>query len=358
MKKYPFSKDELTIVDRYYVAGRTDGGKAKFKTPISSLENMRAFLNNETPCWMPNGDLITITPEIVPDNVARAFVQEANPTDRKGGPDMFGVQWVYEDSAGGSMVIPGNPILKDANDWKEVIHFPDVDSWDWEKSAEENRELLNTDKLVTIWIFNGMFERLISFLDFEDAAVALIDEDQQDEVKALFQALTDFYKKLIDKFVQYYAIDAVFFHDDWGAQRSPFFSLATCREMLVPYLKQIVDHCHSHNLIFDFHCCGKNEPLVPAMIECDMDIWGGQPINDKKMLVDTYGDKILIGIHSPFNPAHPAPEDDEELYRQVEAFLAPYAEHLKEKPFFLMDIQPDLRVREAFYQITSKLLQD
>ena len=66
MKKYPFSKDELTIIDRYYVAGRTDGGKAKFKTPVSSLENMKAFLNNETPCWMPNGDLITITPQGIP----------------------------------------------------------------------------------------------------------------------------------------------------------------------------------------------------------------------------------------------------------------------------------------------------
>lgn len=328
--------------------------------PITPKENYRRAAKGEKPLWLPmKSDSINFSPRIYPDNVARAFVHDGLPYDGPvGGKDIFGITWKYIEIAGGSMVEPGSPFLSDIAEWRDKVRFPNLDSWDWEKSAQENRELLNTDKLVTIWIFNGLFERLISFLDFEEAAVALVDEDQQDDVRDLFQALVDFYKKLIDKFVRYYAIDAVFFHDDWGAQRSPFFSLATCREMLVPYIKQIVDHCHSRGLIFDFHCCGKNEPLVPAMLECGMDIWGGQPINDKKMLVDTYGDKILIGIHSPFNPAHPAPADDGDLYRQVEAFLAPYAEHLKEKPFFLMDIQPDQRVREGFYQITSKLLQD
>ena len=78
------------------------------------------------------------------------------------------------------MVEPGRPFLKEVSEWREKVCFPELDRWDWEKSAEENREFLNTDKLVTAWIFNGLFERLISFVDFEAAAVALIDEEQQD----------------------------------------------------------------------------------------------------------------------------------------------------------------------------------
>lgn len=327
--------------------------------PITPRENYIRAAKHRNPLWLPmKSDSVNFAPRIYPDNVARAFVVDGMPYDGPvGGADIFGVQWKYIDIAGGSMVEPGRPFLKEVSGWREKVCFPELDRWDWEKSAEENREFLNTDKLVTAWIFNGLFERLISFVDFEAAAVALIDEEQQDDVKALFQELADFYKRLIDKFVEYYHVDAIFFHDDWGSQRAPFFSLDTCREMIVPYMKQIVEHCHKKNLIFDFHSCGKNEALVPAMLECGMDIWGGQPMNDKRMLVEAYGDQILIGIHCPYNQAVPAPENDEELYRQVEGFLAPYAENIKEKPFFLMDLKPDNRVREAFYKCSMKLLQ-
>ena len=122
-------------------------------------------------------------------------------------------------------------------------------------------------------------------------------------------------------------------------------------------MKQIVDHCHRRGLLFDFHCCGKNEPLAPAMLECGMDMWGGQPINDKQMLVKGFGDKLLIGVHTPFGPKNHIPEDEDELYRQVETFLQPYAEEIKEKPIFLMDLQPDERVRRAFYECSRKLLE-
>lgn len=347
----PFSKNEI-IQDG-------ESGKVTLNPPISPRENYIRAAKHQNPLWIPmKSDAVNFAPRIYPDNVARAFVVEGQPYDGPvGGPDIFGVTWKYIPVAGGSMVEPGKPFLSDISQWKEKVRFPDIDSWDWEKSAEENREFLNTDRLITAWIFSGMFERLISFVDFEAAAVALIDEDQQDDVKELFQALTDYYRNLIDHFVDYYHIDAVFFHDDWGSQRAAFFSLETCREMLVPYMKQIVDHCHSRNVLFDFHSCGKNESLVPAMIECGMDMWGGQPMNDKQMLAKTYGEEILIGAHDPYMPGQkPVPEDDEELYRQVEGFLEPYAADIKKKPLFIMNLRPNDRVIAAFYECSRKLL--
>ena len=78
-------------------------------------------------------------------------------------------------------------------------------------------------------------------MGFEDAAVAIIDEDQQDALKELFDKLSDLYVKLVDKFVEYYNVDGFLIHDDWGTQRAPFFSVDVGREMLVPYMKKVTD---------------------------------------------------------------------------------------------------------------------
>lgn len=311
MKKIPFSPDELKEVGRYYIAGRTDGGKVKLDTPISPRENMQAFLNNETPCWMPNGDLITITPEIVPDNVARAFVQEEDPTDRKGGPDMFGVNWIFDEAANGSMVVPGSPVLEDANDWKEVIKFPDVDSWDWEGSAKKNANYVAGNDPVWTVQFSGLFERLISFMDFEYAAVALIDESQKDAVKDLFEAVTDTYIKILDHSIEAYHVDGYLLHDDWGSQRAPFFSKETWKEMIAPYVKKMVDYCHSRGLIFELHSCGRTESMIDVISSIGIDMWRPQPMNDLKKMYEEYGDRIKLGVRAPMFP--PGTPDDVQI---------------------------------------------
>lgn len=344
-----FSEDEVI----------REGERIEIHPPITPRENYIRTLKKENPLWIPTRtDSLNFLPRIYPDNIARAFVIEQNKYEGPvGGSDIFGVKWKYIPVAGGSMVEPGKPFLNDISEWKEKVVFPDIDSWDWEGSAKENKDFLNQDKFRFIWIFSGMFERLISFLDFEDAAVALIDEEQQDDVKELFQALADFYKKLIDKYLEYFEFDAVYFHDDWGSQKAPFFSVDTCMEMIVPYVKQVVDHCHDRGLYFELHCCGKNERLVPCMLACGIDSWCGQPLNDKVMLVEQYGDRFLVGVHSPFDPAHPVPEDQQELERKVVEFLAPFEEHFNEKPIFIADLMPNDRARAAFYEYGRKMME-
>ena len=90
-----------------------------------------------------------------------------------------------------------------------------------------------------ITFLNGFgFERLISFMGFEAAAMALVDEEQQDALKELFDRLSDLYCRIIDKCCEAYDIDGFIIHDDWGTQRAPFFSFDTGRELLVPYMKK------------------------------------------------------------------------------------------------------------------------
>lgn len=345
MKKIPFSEDELQIVGRYMVAGNPKG-KAKLNTPISAKENILAFLRNETPCWMPDGDMITITPDILPDNVARGFVQEANPTDRKGGPDLFGVEWDYIPEVGGSMVRPGSPVLEDANDWKKVIKFPDIEAMDWEGCAKRNAEYLG-DGSDPVWTvqFSGMFERLISFMDFEQAAVALIDEDQKDAVCELFDALTDLYIKIIDKSVEYFHITGYLFHDDWGSQQAPFFSKATFREIIAPRIRRLVDHCHKNNVIFELHSCGHTESMVDAICELGIDMWRPQPMNDMVRLYNEFGDKIKFGVRAPMFT------DDSPVEEQVAAARELVRQFSQPGKFIFTNffLEPDV-FRKALYE--------
>ncbi len=268
--------------------------------PISARENYLRFLRGEKPVYMPyDTDELAVCPYIFPDCRARAFVVDnvGLEPENYGGKDMFGIEWVYIPQVGGSMVRPGSPAVPDIEEWEKYITFPDIDEWDWEGSAKANADLFVKEYATNVWIFNGLFERLISFMDFENAAVALIDEEQKEGVHRLFDRLCTLYEDMIVRIKKYYNPDVIYFHDDWGGQRSPFFSLEVCREMLVPYLKRVVDATHNNGMLFNFHSCGCiGEALVPAMIDAGVNMWDGQEMNDYKAIYDKYGTDFNIGV--------------------------------------------------------------
>ncbi|MCR4436064.1 MAG: uroporphyrinogen decarboxylase family protein [Clostridiales bacterium] len=328
MSNPKFDPKELKVVGE--LPGFFPGmpGTPLYDFPVSRKEAYIATMKRE-PIWqVTTVETSLFTPQFYPDNVARAFVFETNPLPREkfGGKDMFGINWVYVDSAGGSMVRPGSPLLKDANEWKEKLVWPNIDSWDWEGSAKANEAFVNNGTFIMPWIMNGFYERLISFMDFEGAALALIDEDQKDAVKELFERLTDLYIRIVDKFIEYFpSIGGFCVHDDWGSQKAPFFSLATVMEMIVPAMRRLTDHIHSRGLYADLHSCGHIEKLVPAMIEAGWDSWSGMPMNDTQMLYDKYGDKIIIGvIPDQFDPATTSEEEQRAAAaKYVEKFCKP-----------------------------------
>ena len=334
MSRIPF--DPAEVENAVEIPGFLGMTSKKFKTPITPRENFRMVYERKVPLWIPvSGDSLMMTPRVDPDNIARCFCFEANPLtpeEMVGGPDKFGIEWVYVPMVNGSMVKPGSPTLEDVNDWKKIIKFPDIETWDWEGSKAANAEHVNSDRYVTITILTGFFERLISFMDFDNAALALIDEDQQDAIHELFDALADLYIKMIDKFIYCYGIDQLSFHDDWGSQRAPFFSLATVREMIVPHVKKVVDHCHSRGVFFDMHSCGKNEMLVPAYIEAGCDSWSGQAMNDKAMLYEKYGGQIILGIESDLQYTPGDPVDADEAKASAKRFVDKYAANYAQKP--------------------------
>ena len=348
MSEHPFSADELRS-DRQF-----SNKIPIYHTPITPKENWKRMLRREHPLWVPMyTDIQTFLPRIVPDNIARVFVYETWPqeeSEKVGGKDMFGVDWVYVPSVGGSMEKIGTEFLEDVNDWKDLVHFPDVDSWDWEGCAKRNKDYIDHTRYLQTWIFTGFFERLISFMGFESAVVALIDEDQQDAIHQLFTELSKTYMRIIGNMKRWFGIDGIYFHDDWGGQMAPFFSLNTCREMIGPHLKAVVDFCHANDIFFELHSCGKTEMLAPVMVECGVDAWSGQVMNDKFKLREDYGQSMAIGIQY-------FPKDDAEMEASIDEMLRKISADYDRKPMYLQNVRPNESMRRYLYT-RSRILFD
>ena len=358
MDRIKFDPKEMDS-DAFYPTVREGfpGGR-KYNWPVAPKDNYYAVFRREKPLWIPvGGDRKMFAPRIDPDNVVRCQVFEAKPLlpeEMLGGKDKHGIEWVYVPVAGGSMVKPGKPALDDANAWEKVVQFPDLDSWDWEGSIAANKpELDGEGRALSITILTGFFERLISLMDFDKAAIAMIDEDQKDAVKALFHRLADLYIDLMLRFQKAYNPRILCVHDDWGSQRSPFFPLATIREMLVPPFSRVVDAAHGAGMFFDIHSCGKNEKIVPAYIEIGTDYWSGQSINDKAMLYEKYGDKIILGLEPDIPYA--AMTSDADAAAAAKRFVAKYGPTMEAKPFVCPAMGAPVAFLDSLYAESRKM---
>jgi len=333
--KIPFNEKELNVVARVPSFG---GGTIPiYDYPISTFELAKKNLLEHDPQWIMNGSEIGFfCPSVIPDHVARGFCFEAFPTPREkfGGKDMFGLDWVYVDVAGGSM--SDGHFFDDANDWKDYIKMPDIEAWDWEGSAKANEAYLASGPKA-LWFLNGCwFERMISFMTFEGAAMALLDDEQEDAVKEMLHELTSLYMKIVDKCVEVYKdLPGFCIHDDWGSQMAPFFSEEVARNFFLPEMKRFVDHCHSYGKYVELHSCGKCESRCGVFVDAGFDSWTPMAMNDTAKLYEDYGDKIVISVVCT-ELADPANATEEEMRAAGRAYGAKFASPTKVASFSSM----------------------
>ncbi|HHT17391.1 MAG TPA: methyltransferase [Papillibacter sp.] len=309
-----FDPKELEVVGKLPSFG---GGQEIpiYNYPVTPKEAYKAAFNRK-PYWQiaSTTENRIFTPKCNPDNIARGFVFDGTRTPPTGGIDMFGIDWEYVPQVGGSMVRPGKPFIEDASELPEKVVWPNIDEWDWEECAKANVEYLAGDQFNMCWFLNGWYERLISFMDFEGAIMAIFDEDSKEYVKDFFDKLSDLYIRIFDKYLEYFPqIDGFCIHDDWGSQKETFFSPAVAEEMLVPYMRRVTDFLHSKGKFCELHSCGQLMKQVPNMIEAGWDSWHPQLMNDTQKEYELYGDKILIGVA----PDEIDPNATEEEIRQA-----------------------------------------
>ena len=301
-----YTPDELEVVGKFPGMLKLD----RYNYPITPRENLLRLYEGKTPMWIPSpGEMATIKVDCDPENIARS---------PSGGVDGYGVEWVFVESAGGAMVKPGNPKVEDIAVWEDCITVPDPDTWDWEGSVSRQMKDLSDPTLMHGITFGScLFERLIAVMDFENAAVALIDDEQEEDVHRFFRAVTDYRKKYYTLCKKWFDPDCVNFNDDWGSQRAEFFSKETAREMLVPYVKESIDCAHDLGMYADLHCCGFVEGFVPFFIEEGFNTWGGQPLNDKPKLKKMYPGNFVFTHVIDVDPE----ASDEEVDAAVAKFM-------------------------------------
>lgn len=117
--------------------------------------------------------------------------------------------------------------------------------------------------------------------------------------------------------MEYYPeIEVYQIHDDWGSQKSSFFSPDTAAEMLVPYMKKVTDRIHSHGKYAHCHSCGHIMNQVENLIAAGYDAWDPQPMSDTLELYEKYGDRILIGLIPRFDTKNTTEEEQRALARE------------------------------------------
>ncbi|MBE6038580.1 MAG: hypothetical protein E7218_05175 [Anaerofustis stercorihominis] len=336
-----FDMSELTIAKT--VPGGPGAPVGIFTTPITLKENMIRLYEGKTPMWAPfsRGETYSSFVWCDPERIARS-----NP-EKAGGIDGYGIEWVYVPAANGAMVRPGNPKVTDISKWEECVTIPDPDTWDWEGFAKSMEGTVPEDQALMFTVPGCLFERLIACMDYANAVVALIDEDQQEDVHRFFRQVTQVHKKTYSHLKKWFNPVIVNFNDDWGTQRAQAFSVETYKEMIFPYVKEIAEHVHSMGMYFDLHSCGVIEPFVPYLIEAGFDSWGGQPLNDKAKLKELYDNgKFVFTAHVEL----PMDATEEEMDKAVEEFINGIGKDNR----CLIDVRGPEKLREKLYIASRK----
>lgn len=277
---------------------------------ISAKENALRLYHHEIPEYLP------IMGQGIINNVPVTGYKERGVARGETGRDWFGVLWIWPEEEPASF--PGNEILlDDICDWKDVVKFPDLDAFDWEKAAREDRidTFDRENNLLYQMIHNGLFERLHTLMGFEEALCSLLTDP--DEVSEFFDAMVEYKCKMIDYIAEYYKPDIICYHDDWGTQRGLFFSPNTWRDLIKEPTKRIVDHIHSKGILCELHTCGKVVDLIPEIVD-DLGVDGLniQVINDIPACKAITGNKVVYNCYfntqalDVLEAAHPLTEEE------------------------------------------------
>ena len=262
---------------------------------INRRENILKFYHHECPDYIPD-----LRRDI--RGVPVTFCNyEAHPKIGESGHDGFGVYWQFEPIAKAHMPMPdpetGKYVMTadDMENWRDFIHLPDPEDFDWEAHVEEDMKDIDCENfLITCSIGHGMFERLHSLMGITEGAMALVE--YPDEVGEFFNELADYKCRMIRKIHQYYPkIDMIDMSDDWGHQNAAFFSVETWNELFRPGMTKIFDTCKEIGIMFQLHSCGRWEKVLPAAVDAGLDHWtSSQAINDIEGILKTYGRRLTM----------------------------------------------------------------
>ena len=206
--------------------------------------------------------------------------------------DCFGCEWDQKHRS--PMPYPGNYKLKDISEWRDVVKFPDISSWDWDTIAKtELKDIDRENKVIDYFSEQGMFDRLTTLMGFEEALIAMFEDP--DECYEFFGAVADYKIELIDIVKEVYNPDVFMYTDDIAKADGMMFNPDFYRKYMKPHHQRIINAIKDHGMIAEQHTCGKCEKVIDDYVEVGIDAWGpGQPSNNIVSILNRHGDKIVV----------------------------------------------------------------
>jgi len=126
----------------------------------------------------------------------------------------------------------------------------------------------NRYRLGHFWYF--FYERLWSFRGMENTLIDM--HTNPDEIKRLFEVLSDFYIEVIEHLSDELGCDGFFVSDDLGSQQNLMFSPEMFRTLFKPFYAKVIEACHKKGMHFWLHTCGNVESIIPDLIEVGVDV--------------------------------------------------------------------------------------
>lgn len=207
------------------------------------------------------------------------------------GLDVFGVEWNL--GHGSPMPVLGNYMLEDICDWREVVKFPEPKTWDWEMLAAVELKDRDPNKALTYFCEQGLWDRLVQLMGFENAAMALLTDPE--ECEAFFARMTQYKIEVIECVAKYYKPDIFMYTDDIAKSDSLFMHPNTYRDLIKPYHAKIIQAIKDNGMIAEQHTCGKCDAVMDDYVEIGLDcFFPAQASNDIVAIQKKHGDKLCI----------------------------------------------------------------
>lgn len=228
--------------------------------------------------------------------------------------DWFGQSWTYEPNIGGANPTPGVHLVPDITKWRECMQFPDLSRLDWEGySARDTAKWDREHKLSRVMVGFGLWERMFSVMEFQDALMALLEEPE--ECYDFFSAVADHKVRLYQYLIKYYKPDVLVMHDDYGSNAGMFMSPEVWRELIKPNLQKVISCITDAGVMYEHHCCGYFAPIVGEIADMGCSATNKVHISNKPAeLKKEVGHKITF-IGGFDNQFMDSPETTEEQIR-------------------------------------------
>lgn len=223
-----------------------------------------ALEHKETP-WIPNKFF---------EDICFTLATKEGPTGGLGvTTDVYGTKYIFAEGDLSPMPLTSNLedcVIKDVENWREYVKFPDLDAIDWRKCAEtETATWDRENRLTSVVLGYGLLEGFESLAGMETALCSLITDE--DAVIDFISAMADHKIALIERYAKFYKPDKITMHDDYANQNALFMKREKWQKMYKPHLKRIVDAVHGLGMYYEHHSCGKVYELFDDFVDIGID---------------------------------------------------------------------------------------